>query len=703
MVSFYQSIRRRLLASLALLALFPPLIAQAQPVQRSREFPPGTISQIADLPVSRLRARLQSLPLAAQQRALGVLRHFHFPELDLNSLDADLEGGVFYEDHFPGNPAEAEPVIAASEPVIAQAPVAVSPFPRSLHFHSHPGAPAVLYLNFAGETVAGTAWNFSVGRTQVVAVPFSLDPDHSTFNDVEHTIIRRVWQRVAEDYAPFAIDVTTERPATLGTRTAHALITRSTDSSNHTNPSASAGGVAYVDVFGQANYGYFRPAWIYANNLGNSESSIAEVISHEVGHNLGLSHDGQTEGSEYYSGHGSGGTSWGPIMGASYGRNLTQWSKGEYYRANNTQDDLAMITAKVPYRSDESIDRESAQTLLVTGTTNVLCTTLENDPANTNASNKGVIHHGLDTDIFTFTTGTGPVRLTVSPWISSAGTRGGNLDIQLELRDRVGALLLTNNSPTQAVAQLQMNLSQGTYYLHIRNSGVGNPLTSPPSGYTSYGSAGQYHINGYVAPQTAAGGSVQLTVAANNDAWGEITPKTDTYSVGTVVELVATPSPWFRFVGWTNGLSGTNNPVSVVLTTNLSIRADFAEVMTATHPTPYWWLAAHGWVTNQQVAIETLGRNGLPLWQSYVAGLNPADSSSQFRLTLTPTFNGAATVLTWDPQSGRAYTIWSTTNLSKAFFQVPGGSNLPATVRSFTNAVSATRPVAFYRMEVRKL
>ncbi len=42
----------------------------------------------------------------------------------------------------------------------------------------------------------------------------------------------------------------------------------------------------------------YRPAFVYYNNLGGGrEDYVAEAASHEMGHNLGLSHDGVTGGS----------------------------------------------------------------------------------------------------------------------------------------------------------------------------------------------------------------------------------------------------------------------------------------------------------------------------------------------------------------------------------------------------------------------
>ena len=164
------------------------------------------------------------------------MQGFHFTELDLETLHADAEGGIFYVDIFPTDPAIAE----SEAPIVSEAAVPTSPFPASLVFHSKPGAPNVLFLNFSGEDVSGTSWNNSLGRTLIPAVAFSSDSDFSTFSDSEQLAIKRIWQRVSEDFTPFNIDVTTERPASFTSRTAHALITRNTDANGDPNPSSTA-------------------------------------------------------------------------------------------------------------------------------------------------------------------------------------------------------------------------------------------------------------------------------------------------------------------------------------------------------------------------------------------------------------------------------------------------------------------------------
>lgn len=489
--------RLRILAGALLLTLSA---AAQQPEANVRQFPLGSLRGTGELPPGRLRTQLEQLPIEARERALGWLRSFHFSEHDLETLHADANGGIYYADPLPDGAAG---LAEAPLPETAGAAVPVSPFPAGLIFHSRPGAPNVVFLNFSGESVSNTEWNTSLGRTTIPAVAFSIDADRTTFSDAEQLAIRRIWQRVSEDYAPFNIDVTTERPATFTTRTAHALITRSSDANSQSNPSAGSGGVAYVNVFGSSGYARYRPAWIYHDNLANEESYVAEAVSHEVGHNLGLSHDGTTSGSAYYAGHGSGEISWGTIMGNSYDRSMTQWSKGEYYQSNNQQDDLATIAGKLSYRTDDHGNTPGTASALVLTGTNIVATTPATDPTNFNPANKGVIERNTDVDVFSFVTGTGKISLTASPWIVPSGrTRGGNLDVRLELYDEAGTLLQAGDPAAQTAGQITTNLTEGRYYVQVRNTGTGDPLATTPSGYTSYASLGQYFITGYVAPDS---------------------------------------------------------------------------------------------------------------------------------------------------------------------------------------------------------
>lgn len=501
--------RRFLLGlSLFLLSFSSPLRAQSP-----RFFEAGRARSLEELPPSPLRTRLENLANPARARALAHLATFGFPAEDTRSLRCGSDGSVYYACEFP---AAADPVSAAADtPVSAAAAVPVSPFPAGLKFHSKPGSQNVLFLDFDGATISGTQWNTDVGRTSIPAVAFSVDADYANYSDAEQAVIKRVWQRVAEDYAPFDIDVTTEAPATFNNRTCQVLVTRNTDADLLANPSSGAGGVAYVGIFNTSSATFYRPAWVYSNNLSNDAANIAEAASHEAGHNMGLSHDGLTSGSEYYGGHGSGATSWGPIMGTGYGRSVSQWSKGEYYLANNTEDDLALIAAKLAYRADDAGGTITSPAFLtVVGGTSITSTTPESDPANANPANKGRLERNTDVDVWAFTSGTGPVSLRVDPFVSPAGTAGSNVDIVLNLLNSAGTVVAVSNPATTLFATLATNVTAGSYYLSVRGTGVGTPTATSPTGYTVYGVAGQYFISGTIPNNTGIINPPQASLAA---------------------------------------------------------------------------------------------------------------------------------------------------------------------------------------------
>ncbi len=383
----------------------------------------------------------------------------------------DTDGRLFYKDLTADAPSD-EPVAAAAVPL-----------PQTFTLHSKPGAQKTVFLDFDGATVDATNWHAQYPGLATTHPAWDPSGNGAAFDDAELTSIQVIWESVAEDYAPFDVDVTTADPGpaainrSSGSDTAygsHALISPST--AFDTICAASCGGVAYVGVFngvygaGGNGYGFVQPAWIFPQGLGNSPKNIAEATTHEVGHNLGFSHDGNaTQG--YDTGHGA----WAPIMGVGYHHPISQWSKGDYAGANNQEDDLASLRGSLGLRTDESGSSVASAAALPTGTA----------------------HIASRTDIDTYLLGTcsGAVTVSANPLAAQA-----NLDVKLTLHSATGAVIATadpasaQTSPTVASgldAQISQTLASGTYYVAV--DGVGNGPWS--TGYDDYGSIGAYTLS----------------------------------------------------------------------------------------------------------------------------------------------------------------------------------------------------------------
>lgn len=482
-----------LTASCALLAalIASPGNAQAAPPGQKQPFPSVRLKNNRFRGEQAIGALADKLPSIAAWYRMTPQKLEETLRQDRTAW-IDESGRLLYIEEVPELPDAADEL---SLPAEAEPEAALQPLEQTFLLHSRPGASRVIYLDFNGYVATGTAWNSTYGTT-INAPAFDLDGNAASFSAAEQERIQYIWQRVAEDYAPFGVDVTTQEPAAdaitrssssdtiFGTRV---VITR--DFTAGTANSCGCGGFAYVGIFDDTGDRY-KPAWVFYNALGaGSEKATAEAISHEAGHNLGLAHDGTaTQG--YYAGHGSGATGWAPIMGVGYSKEVTQWSKGEYSGANNLEDDLVILqnTGAPLVADDHGNDIANASSLQGSGGGSTL-------------SGNGVIERRADSDVFALASGAGTISISVAP-----AARGPNLDLSAQLLDTGGTVLATSSPADSLAATINYDGPAGTYFLRVDGVGTGNPLNT---GYSDYGSLGRYQVSGSISDP----GALQAPVA----------------------------------------------------------------------------------------------------------------------------------------------------------------------------------------------
>ena len=393
----------------------------------------------------------------------------------------DSTGALFVaeapQDH-EAESATTEPT-GPDAPTVAQAPVV--PLEQTFTLHSKPGSQRTVFLDFDGHDVTGTGWNIDHGVAEGFQRGYSLDGDFSTFNAQERTVIQDAWQRVAEDFAPFDVDVTTQDPGAAAiTRTdssdnvygARALISQS--STFPTSCPDDCAGIAYVgnlDI--TRDHREYQTAWIKGAEVGPDAKYMADVITHEIGHNGNLQHAGTTT-SGYYGGLGN----WGPIMGAPYSRAVTQWATADYPSADRfgqAGDDLTVLSQHgIAQRPDEAGPQPSSASAFVAG------------------SPTGRITHRGDVDVWALGSCEGGATVKATP-----AALAPNLDIGLSLVNGAGQVLasadpLSDQTSLRIATGMDATVSVGETVgaIYARVEGVGRTGV-----YSDYGSIGPYTVS----------------------------------------------------------------------------------------------------------------------------------------------------------------------------------------------------------------
>lgn len=411
----------------------------------------------------------------------------------------------------------------------------------------------VIYLDFNGRNVSGTSWNTANNITTINALPSAL----STANKI------LVWQRVSEDYIPFNVNVTTDSTRFNAAPANHRI--RVLITPTYTWYGNGAGGVAYVNSYSWGGYPG-TPCWVFETQVSSTAKNVAEAASHEAGHTLSLRHHGVWNSTcsltaGYNSGVGTGVTSWAPIMGVGYSKNVTIWHAGPNSQASSSSPPCGVMQYD-----------HGTGALGITGTYNGTVPRLSfvtDDVGNTystaktlnlnslNLLDSGLISTPSDIDAYKFTICNNRyVSFNIKPWaldtsntyVSPSGSnlgsgyQGANLDIRFHLYNAAtNSLIAVDTTLTRLYALRGVNLTPGTYYFTIDGGRSSN--------YSDYGSLGRYYIRIKATNPPALSNSI---VTSSNICTGQSTMLTYTSN--------AALSSW----QWTiSGAAGTNSYSSV--------------------------------------------------------------------------------------------------------------------------------------------
>ena len=359
---------------------------------------------------------------------------------------------------------------AATAAVGALSPLSAIPVLNSLA-----GAAASLYLDFNGHFDA--VWG---SYSNITTPAFDQDGDATTFSSGELSTIQQIWQYVAEDYAPFKINVTTVLPASFANGVAQRVVI----GGNGSWLGQSAGGVSYVNSFTNS---LTNSSYVFTKNLGNGNAKYTgEASSHEAGHAFGLQHQsrysGATKVAEYYAGAGDGRA---PIMGNSYSTTRGLWWNGTTTSSTTIQDDMSVLARSqngFGYRADDHGNTVATATALAVSGSQVSAT--------------GVITTTSDVDYFSFTTGAGTITVSVNP-----PANYGNLDARLELRNATGTVIASAAPTNSFGATITTTLAAGSYRIVVASQG-------------NYGDVGTYAVSGTIVPTTTTVVATPTNLAA---------------------------------------------------------------------------------------------------------------------------------------------------------------------------------------------
>jgi hypothetical protein len=311
--------------------------------------------------------------------------------------------------------------------------------------NSYPGAKATIYLDFNGQLIEGTIWN---QRGTIHA-----DSANLSSND-----IREIFNRIADDYHPFNINITTDsavfEKAPVMQRTRIIF----------TPTSRWYGNAAGAACIGSFSWGDDTPGWVFTSLLGDNPKFIAACASHQIGHTLGLQHQSVYDShcskiADYNGGAGTLENGWAPIMGIGYYKNCTIWQTGPSAAGcDSLQSDIDIIAGNkngFGFRADDYGDDYT-----------------KSEPVtiyNQHVSVRGVINKEDDKDAFSITIEQ-RVELQLNLVPDDVSKMENEPTIQVSLLNAKGEVITQYDPAKLKYIGIDKMLEAGQYYLIVNKN-----------------------------------------------------------------------------------------------------------------------------------------------------------------------------------------------------------------------------------------
>ncbi len=292
---------------------------------------------------------------------------FDFELLPVEDDSAPAPAGNVIGDYYGDSP-----VIPAENIII---PRITGILPGLPVLDSNPNAQHTLYLNFTGSRSRGSSPSIPEdkgGDLQDHRVVFDVDGNSRSFNAEEQDAITRIWRYVADDYAPFNVNVTTFNgdlnPSRATDNVLEVAIGGMRDTGEDHDLWGKANGIpAYRDEHERAVFVFSGLHYLQSKSFLSGPDyfvrSVADTISHEAGHAYGLEHHGELVDDEwikYREPSNEQGTSL--LMGRPFIispgsglRSLWSWAESA---PGIIQDDLSILTDRFQYFNGDGLRRD---------------------------------------------------------------------------------------------------------------------------------------------------------------------------------------------------------------------------------------------------------------------------------------------------------------------------------------------------------